>query len=245
MSVYIYIYIYIYIHTVHIPVIACSLKFQTHHHCLEPSCQNSFSSWSSCCLINFFFWGELCPIFSEFAGSFWIGQTHHLVPKSPAPAFHSLPEMFLRVASRFRPARSVSAFFLGRSCFSWMAFGKGNQKSESEIQVFLVFFVFILCILYNIKLIWTPHKECMKKFSGSRHLSTPTFGLLSFGQQAFFFRHLRPLSRLGLSITKTPVTTSPTKRPGAFVNSKNAICSLTAPFFPNTLIFPNAERKEI
>lgn len=68
-----------------------------------------------------------------------------------------------------------------------------------------------------------------EKFSGSRHLSTPTFGLLSFGQQAFFFRHLRPLSRLGLSITKTLYYKS-NKRPGAFVNSKTPFVP-TAPFF--------------
>ena len=158
MSVYIYIYTYILSHTCN----ACSLKFQMHHHCLEPSCQNSFSSWSSCCLINIFFWGELCPIFLNLQDLSGLVRLTILYPKvQPQPSI-LCPKCFCESRVVFARALGVG-FFLGRSCFHGWRLGKATKIRVGNPS-FPGFLRFILCILYNIKLIWTPHKECMKNF---------------------------------------------------------------------------------
>ena len=181
----------------------------------------------------------MCPIFLNLQDLSGLVRLTILYPKvQPQPSI-LCPKCFCESRVVFARALGVG-FFLGRSCFHGWRLGKATKIRVGNPS-FPGFLRFILCILYNIKLIWTPHKES-KNFSGSRHLSTPTFGLLSFGQQAFFFRHLRPLSRLGLSITKTLYYKS-NKRPGVFGNSKTPFVP-TAPF-SNTFIFPNAERKEI
>lgn len=142
-------------------------------------------------------------------------------PKS-SPAFHSLPEICSESRVVFARVLGVG-FFLGRSCFHGWRFGNVN-KSESEIQVFLGFLRFIL--LYNIKLLWTPHKECMKIFRLSTSLNSNLW--IAQLRAATLLLSAPASSRLGLSITKMLFLEETNKRLGPFVNSKT-------PFVPTAL----------
>ena len=112
----------------------------------------------------------MCPIFLNLQDLSGLVRLTILYPKvQPQPSI-LCPKCFCESRVVFARALGVG-FFLGRSCFHGWRLGKATKIRVGNPS-FPGFLRFILCILYNIKLIWTPHKESKKFFRLSTSLNS-------------------------------------------------------------------------